>query len=72
MKILVTNGRLIDPASGLDEPGDVAIAAGRIVSLGRVSADFHANRVIAARSTSPATSTRACSSPSLPRRLPAV
>ncbi len=46
MKILVTNGRLIDPASGLDEPGDVAIAAGRIVSLGRVSADFHANRVI--------------------------
>ena len=32
MKILISNGRVIDPASGLDEPGDVAIAAGRIVA----------------------------------------
>ncbi len=46
MKILIRNGRLIDPASGRDEPGDVAIAAGRIVALGTVSADFHANRTI--------------------------
>jgi dihydroorotase len=46
MKILIQNGRLIDPATGRDEIGDVAIAAGRIVSLGRVSADFHANRSI--------------------------
>lgn len=46
MKILIKNGRLIDPASGLDARGDVAIAAGRIVQLGQVSPDFHANRGI--------------------------
>jgi dihydroorotase len=46
MKILIQNGRLIDPASGRDEMADVAIAAGRIVGLGRVPADFNANRVI--------------------------
>ena len=46
MKILIRNGRLIDPASGRDEPGDVAIAAGRILTLGRVPADFQPMRVI--------------------------
>ena len=49
MKLLIKNGRLIDPASGRDEPGDVAIAAGRIVALGRVSADFQPNRSIDAQ-----------------------
>ena len=49
MKILIKNGRLIDPASGLDGLGDVAIAAGRIVSLGRVSADFSPERTIDAQ-----------------------
>jgi dihydroorotase len=49
MKILIRNGRLLDPASGRDEIGDVAIAAGRIVGLGRVSADFQPNRCIEAR-----------------------
>jgi dihydroorotase len=46
MKILIKGGRLIDPASGRDEPGDVAIAAGRILTLGRVPADFQPVRVI--------------------------
>ena len=46
MKILIKNGRLIDPASGRDEPGDVAIANGRILTLGRVPADFQPDRVI--------------------------
>jgi dihydroorotase len=46
MKILIKNGRVVDPASGRDETADVAIAAGRIVSIGRVSPDFHANRKI--------------------------
>ncbi len=46
MKILIKNGRLLDPATGRDEPGDVAIAAGRIVSLGKVSPDFNASRSI--------------------------
>ena len=31
MKLLIQNGRVIDPASGFDQIGDVAIAAGRIV-----------------------------------------
>ena len=46
MKILIKNGRLVDPASGRDSVGDVAIAAGRIVALGQVNPDFHANRNI--------------------------
>ncbi|MET0517416.1 MAG: dihydroorotase [Burkholderiaceae bacterium] len=46
MKILIKNGRLIDPASNLDRIGDLAIAAGRIVGLGDVPADFDAARVI--------------------------
>ena len=47
MKILIRNGRVIDPASGRDEVADLAIASGRIVSLGAAS-DFHADRVIEA------------------------
>jgi len=46
MKILIKNGRLIDPASGLDQLGDLSIAGGRIVGLGKASADFSADRVI--------------------------
>jgi len=46
VKILIKNGRLLDAASGLDRVGDVAIAAGRIVGLGDVPADFDAQRVI--------------------------
>jgi dihydroorotase len=46
LKILICNGRLIDPATGRDETGDVAIAAGRIVGLGKVSADFEPERRI--------------------------
>ena len=46
MKILIQNGRVVDPASGRDERADIAIAAGRILTIGSVSADFHANRVI--------------------------
>jgi len=49
MKILIRQGRIVDPASGRDAVGDVAIAAGRIVALGSVSADFTPNRTIDAR-----------------------
>jgi len=45
MKILVRGGRVLDPASGRDEAADLAIASGRIVTIGRV-ADFDAERVI--------------------------
>ncbi len=49
MKLLIKNGRLIDPASGRDELGDVAIAAGRIVSLGKVNPEFRATRTLDAK-----------------------
>ena len=45
MKVLIRNGRVIDPASGRDEVADVAIAADRIVGIGAVR-DFDAERVI--------------------------
>jgi len=49
MKILIQGGRVIDPATGRDELGDVAIATGRIVAMGRVPADFSPDRQIDAR-----------------------
>ena len=48
MKLLIRNGRVIDPASGRDELADVAIAADRIVGIGAVR-DFDAERVIEAQ-----------------------
>jgi dihydroorotase len=45
MKILISNGRVIDPASGRDEVADVAIASGRIVSIGAAT-EFAPDRVI--------------------------
>ncbi len=53
MKILIQGGRIVNPATGFDAVGDVAIAAGRIVALGTVHAEFSDNfrpaRVIDAR-----------------------
>jgi dihydroorotase len=49
MKILIQHGRVIDPASGFDQTVDVAMAAGRIVAMGQVPADFSPNRVIDAQ-----------------------
>ncbi len=49
MKILIKNGRVVDPASGRDEAADVAIAAGRILTIGNVNPDFEADRVIDAQ-----------------------
>jgi dihydroorotase len=46
MKILIKNGRVIDPASGHDAVGDLAIAAGRIVGIGKAPTDFAAERTI--------------------------
>ncbi len=47
MKLLIKNGRVIDPASGRDEVADVAIASGRIVGIGRLP-DFQSERTIEA------------------------
>src|SRR5574337_1636392 len=49
MKIVIENGRVIDPASGLDKVCNVALAAGRIIALDRAPADFTPTRVIDAR-----------------------
>ena len=49
MKILIRGGRVIDPASGRDEAADVAIASGRIVSIGAVGPEFSADRIIDAQ-----------------------
>jgi dihydroorotase len=46
VKLLVRNGRIVDPSTGRDEAGDIAIAAGRIVAIGRVREDFEAHRTI--------------------------
>lgn len=45
-KILIQQGRLVDPASGLDQVGDLAITSGRITALGQAPADFAPDRVI--------------------------
>jgi dihydroorotase len=46
MKILIKNGRLVDPASGLDQIGDLAITGGRITAIGDAKADFTPDRTI--------------------------
>ena len=46
MKILIKNGRVINPASGFDQVADLAIAAGRIVSIGAVPTDFAPNKTM--------------------------
>jgi dihydroorotase len=49
MKLVIEHGRVIDPASGRDERADLAVADGRIVTIGRTAVDFHADRRIDAK-----------------------
>ncbi len=42
-KILITGGRLLDPASGLDEQLDLAIADQKIVAMGDIPENFQAD-----------------------------
>ena len=46
MKILIKGGRVIDPASNFDEVCDIAVAAGRIVSIKNVARGFAPSKVI--------------------------
>jgi len=46
MKIQIKNGRLIDPANGIDANKDLFIAAGKIVGVGAAPDGFQANRII--------------------------
>jgi dihydroorotase len=49
MKILIRGGRIVDPATGRDAIGDVAVADGRLVGLGTTPRGFEAERTIEAR-----------------------
>lgn len=46
MKILIKNGRVIDPASGFDAICDLAIAGGRIIGIQNLPVDFLPNKTI--------------------------
>ena len=46
MKILIKGGHVIDPASGFDQPADVAIANGCISAIGLAAHDFSPDQTI--------------------------
>ena len=46
MKILIQGGRVIDPASGLDEKADVALANGALAAIKNIATDFVPDQVI--------------------------
>lgn len=46
MKILIQGGRVINPATGFDEVCDLAVAAGRIVAIKNIAADFLPNKTL--------------------------
>ena len=49
MRILIKDGRVIDPENGMDTVNDVYIVAGKIVAVGDGPDSFQANHVINAR-----------------------
>ena len=49
MRILIKDGRVIDPENGMDAVNDVYIVAGKIVAVGDGPDSFQANHVINAR-----------------------
>lgn len=46
MKILIKNGRLIDPKNGIDAVRDLYIAAGKVAGIGQAPEGFSANQTI--------------------------
>ena len=46
MKILIRNGRVVDPASNYDRTADIAVAAGRILAIGSPPTGFAPAKVI--------------------------
>ena len=49
MRILIKNGRVIDPKNGMDAVNDLYIVAGKIVAIGAEPDSFQANHVINAK-----------------------
>ena len=48
-RLLIAGGRVVDPASGHDAPGDVTVADGRVIAIGARPADFSPDRTLDAR-----------------------
>lgn len=46
MKILIHGGRLLDPATGLDEKGDLALVNGSVDAIKNIASDFAPDTVI--------------------------
>jgi dihydroorotase len=46
MKIHIKNGRLVDPAHGVDETKDIYLADGKVAALGKAPSGFRAERSI--------------------------
>ena len=49
MKILIQGGRVMDPASGLDEKTDLALVDSAVVAIKSIANDFVPDRVIDAQ-----------------------
>jgi dihydroorotase len=46
MKILIKNGRVINPATGFDEICDIAVAASKVLAIKNIATDFAPNKTI--------------------------
>ena len=46
MKIEISNGRLIDPAHGIDKTTSLYIAAGKVAAIGTAPTAWHASRIV--------------------------
>jgi dihydroorotase len=49
MKIEIVNGRIVDPANGIDRAGTLYIAAGKVAGVGRAPPAWSADRTLDAR-----------------------
>ena len=48
MKLVIRNGRVVDPKNGVDAVTDVSIDAGKVIAVGPIPAGFHADREVEA------------------------
>ncbi len=49
LKIEIANGRIVDPAQGIDRVASLYVAAGKVAAIGTAPEGWHANRVVDAR-----------------------
>ena len=48
MKLVIRNGRVVDPKNGVDAVTDVSIDAGKVIAVGPIPGGFHADREVEA------------------------